>query len=265
MESIWHPANTHRSAAPALTRGLVLLAWLGEQGGGSLEQLARSTGYPKSSLLRLLQTLEQMGAVSCDPSTKRYTPLVRIMDIAGRQDQHRLFQRQMTELCERLGHSLEAYRWTGQGLMMVNRWEPDSAGVRAVARVGYVRNLCELDCLSLIYRTQINPDYRGRSGCWSWDERAQRVTLCSRDISPRLDEARKQTVLVDPGINPNGVRRYAVWLGSPLALILAVAQVVHPSRPQKSEDIVHQLQALKKGWHSPSESTPTTKTTKDQV
>lgn len=59
--------------APALARGLAALEYLrGRSNGESLSDIAAALRFPKNSVLRLLNTLEDFGYVEREPDTLRY-------------------------------------------------------------------------------------------------------------------------------------------------------------------------------------------------
>jgi DNA-binding IclR family transcriptional regulator len=58
-----------KSAAPALERGIRVLKYLEGKDPVSLDSIARATGYPKSSLLRVLDTLINQDVADKDIST----------------------------------------------------------------------------------------------------------------------------------------------------------------------------------------------------
>src|SRR4051812_5464316 len=68
--------------APALSRGLAVLELLGGGEAIALEDLARSARLPKPSVLRLLRTLQAMGAADREEGGKRWRALARLAPIA---------------------------------------------------------------------------------------------------------------------------------------------------------------------------------------
>jgi len=65
-----------------LARGLAVLAVFSEQNKAlSLAEISRMTGLNKSSVFRLLATLEILGYVHQDEQTKKYQPTPRVLDL----------------------------------------------------------------------------------------------------------------------------------------------------------------------------------------
>ncbi|MEM6393937.1 MAG: helix-turn-helix domain-containing protein [Planctomycetota bacterium] len=220
--------------APALTRGLLLLRRLGDGGPRTLEELARDSGWPKTSVLRCLQSLERMGAVTRDPMDRRFSAglrLVRADEAAARAALVERYAGELRRLAEGSGQTAELHAWDGSVLTLVDRRVSERAVVTANARVGFQRDLLEVDAL-----TQCVMGWggwlpgKGRRQ-WAWD-RGETRWLTRREVGEVLVGVREEGVGVDLGINPHGVRRYGRPLldaGGRLEGVLAVAQVCGPA------------------------------------
>ncbi|MEM1211040.1 MAG: helix-turn-helix domain-containing protein [Planctomycetota bacterium] len=220
--------------APALTRGLSLLRRLGEGGAKTLEELARESGWPKTSVLRCLQSLERMGAVRRDPMDRRFSAVVRLMRADEASARAALVERyagELRRLAEGSGQTAELHAWDGAVLTLIDRREAASAEVTAIARVGFRRDLLELDAL-----TQCVMGWAGwRPGKgqrqWAWD-RGVMQWLTRRAVDGVVEGVLQRGGAIDLGINPHGVRRYArplLYEGGALEGVLAVAQVCGPA------------------------------------
>ncbi|MHB1158202.1 MAG: helix-turn-helix domain-containing protein [Phycisphaerales bacterium] len=221
--------------APALGRGLAMLELLHRQGACSLEQLAADSGWPKSSVLRLLQSLVVAGAASRDPQTLSYRALMRLVpvDSADRRLK-RHCAASMAALGAACGHTVELHRYDATGLEMIDRQEPPppdvmQAVVRAVARVGWRRPLDELDALTQVACALGDVPVKGAS-LWYWDKGKRREI--SADRARRVvTETRRRGGAVDLGVNEHGIRRYAAPLldaDGKLIAVLAIAQACPP-------------------------------------
>ena len=234
------PAPPSADPAPALTRGLGLLRRLGEHGPATLEQLAGATGWPKSSVLRCLQSLTLDGAVRRDPKTRRYEARFRLVRSGPAQPS--LIERCGTVM-DRLpidtGHTAELHAWDGSRLTMIDRREPEGAVVTARARIGYQRNLDEIEAVTQVVLAFVAPSPESKGRLWAWD--AGRRRRVGRDELRRVvDGVREHRIGVDLGVNENAVRRYAVPVldtSQQLVGVLAVAQVCGPADPGPSRRI----------------------------
>jgi DNA-binding IclR family transcriptional regulator len=218
------------SAAPALTRGLALLEDLSIDGQRSLEHLARDHAWPKTSVLRLLQTLEAAGAVARDPASKRWMAVKRLVPDQGDAGERARLAAVLAHLAEASGGTAEWWVADGDRLVLAARHEPEAGEVAVRARIGYRRELAELEaatvaaCAAGLGTTARRP--------WIWRD-GRRVHLAAATVAARLAEARaRQGMSWDETANPHGVARPWPSLAAP-AGVLAVALVARdwPGRP----------------------------------
>ena len=195
--------------APALTRGLALLHLLEQDGRCSLEHLVAVSGYPKTSVLRLLASMERVGVVERDPVTKRYRALVRLVPSDGHAgDLRAIAAEALPLLAEASGATAELYAWD-ETMVMVDRCDPEGQGVRVHARVGFHRDLSELDALG-----QIACVWGGREpAADAWGYVAGRERRLGRARRRELlAAARDSGVARDNDLNGAGVLRLAAPL-----------------------------------------------------
>jgi DNA-binding IclR family transcriptional regulator len=227
------PAKLPADPAPALTRGLALLQTLAGGEGASLEQLASTAGWPKSSVLRLLASLERGGYVRRQAADKRYVATVQILPLAGSSaDLLDRARAAMVDLCRQTGHTAELHQFDGRRLVMIDRREPAAAMVRVVARIGFQRDFTEFDALTQIVRAFGPPDLPMPRRSWAW-KAGRRCTLDAHALDRVIASVRAEQVAADLGVNEHGVRRYAIPVlddGQRLEAVLAVAQSYNPSR-----------------------------------
>lgn len=245
--------------APALSRGLELLRRLGAEGPASLESLAHATAWPKSSVSRILKSLELAGAVRRDPVTRHYHPQLYLVpaEPVGRS----LIERAgpvMDELCRDTGVTVELYAWRDAGLTMIDRREPDQAEVCVRARVGHARDLTEIEALSQVARVwnlsempdaNVLPQHK----LWVWNA-GQKTRLTAAHLKITLEETRQRKIGIDLDINENGVRRYACPMTNASAKpaehqgVLALAQVCPPNALQPDPRLINTLQQAAARW-----------------
>jgi DNA-binding IclR family transcriptional regulator len=223
--------------APALAKGLLLMEQLTKDGQSSLEQIARKHQWPKSSTLRYLQTLEKLGIVHQHPDTLRWQALQRLRPVRSELTGPLAeLHARLPALAEESGHCAELYRVGGRHVTLVDRAEPEGGEVTITARIGFHRDLRELDATAgiLFAFTDILPS----SGMWWWEEGEKTpVSVETRDRS--LVRIRETTLAVDHAFNEHGIRRHALPVldGTVLIGILAIAQRLTPKFRSEGERI----------------------------
>lgn len=228
--------------APALTRGLRLLDELVRSGPCSLETLTRTTGFPKSSALRILQSLEHLGAVQRDPGNREFHARLRLTPVAS-TDPSSWPERvapTLAPLAERYGYTAELYAVHVDHAVMIDRAEPRNTEVRVTARVGFRRDFDEFEAVTqtcLTWNTDTLPP--GRPKLWYWDQ-AQRTPLRRQEVLSCMDRIRAKRAAYDLGLNTNGIRRYAAPLTQQgrLVGVLALAQFCPPHRTELMTELL---------------------------
>ncbi|MBI3831605.1 MAG: helix-turn-helix domain-containing protein [Planctomycetes bacterium] len=195
--------------SPALTRGLLLLKRLGADGASSLEHLAHATGWPKSSVFRLLASLEACGAVQRDPADRRYRAALRLVPFAAVEEDLRLRAvAAMQDLVRAAGHTVELFAYSGGALTMLDRRVPEDREVAVRARIGWQPDRSELFALTAAALAWGDPaPAPARSRLWYWKNQT-RVPLKTAALLKYLNESRARGLAVCLCPNFHGVRRY---------------------------------------------------------
>lgn len=211
--------------APALSRGLRLMGILSRDGQATLEQLSRLGGWPKSSTLRYLQALAGEGVVRQDKATKTWHLLKVLRPLPpGEGAALGAARRQLAKLAEQTGQCVELYRVAGGTLELMDRADPEDSEVQVVARIGFIRDLKELDATAQVYRALGNGEKRS-GGQWQWRS-GEKAPVPAREADRIMEETRRRGYGEDRDFNSNGIRRYAIPVReeNELVGILAVAQ-----------------------------------------
>ncbi|MDA3961685.1 MAG: helix-turn-helix domain-containing protein [Planctomycetota bacterium] len=205
--------------APALSRGLEVLRLLVRDGRCGLERIAADTGYPKTSVLRLLTSLEHAGVVARDPVSKRYHALQRLVPWQHASDWRAAAAAALPALADAVGATAELYRWDAT-MVMIDRCAPETEGVTIQARVGFERDLRELDALA-----QIACVWGGHAmPAEPWAYRAGKpLPLDQNEARALLAAAEVTGVARDQDLNAWGVQRCAVPIVANGRLLGAVA------------------------------------------
>lgn len=86
----------------SLARGLRVLQLMQGTGGASLDQLHRLSGVPKASLLRILKTLAEEGAVWQRMADNAWVPSYSLTELAGRMDRENALAEAASPILARL-------------------------------------------------------------------------------------------------------------------------------------------------------------------
>jgi len=227
--------------APALTRGVALVRQLSVEGQGTLEQLARRAGWPKSSTLRYLQALELAGVVRQDAVSKVWHLRERLVSFEAERDEVlERWRGRLGGLAQETGHCVELYRVISGGLELRDRADPVVEGMQLSARIGFRRDLSECDATGLLYYAFAGVELGKTALSWRWSAGDKvRVNAAARRAG--LAAARSTGMAVDAEFNGNGIRRFGVAVrderGS-LAGVLAVAQRLTPLAERQTAGIL---------------------------
>ncbi len=244
-KSLASPAPV-KSAAPALDRGLDVIAALQTRGRLSLDEIAREVPAPKSSLLRILQTLCDRG-VACR-ADKRYALRMRL-EAYEPLDWSERIRRQLERLAGTLNVTVEWYEIHEGVARIAQRCEPSACPVKVRARVGFCRDTAhEVEAVSTLLL--IYTDAPAGKAMW-WYRRGDAVGLRANESKRHLNKHRNAEVVADEEYNTNGIRRMAAPILAPdrsLAGILALAECYTPKadaeRPERMRALCQAKQSL---------------------
>jgi len=232
--------------APALARGVAVLRLLENAPGLSLDRIAAQTNVPKASALRLLYTLCELGLVERSDEDKSYRARVRLVPIDTGDSMEERVRGSLARLARAAGHTAEWYVPSQEGLVLVQRCEPEAEMVSVKARIGFVRAWRnELDAVACVANAVRESGTGVYSGYWTYDAEGLRRNLSMHEAAERLAQARARGVAHDEHYNTNGVRRAAVPVvrDRSLAGVLAIAASY---RPGGADDLGSATESLTK-------------------
>ncbi|HOF17879.1 MAG TPA: helix-turn-helix domain-containing protein [Phycisphaerae bacterium] len=245
------------SSAPALTRGIAVLRLLGDARARTLEEIARATRWPKSSLLRLCRDLTALGLLGRDEASRAYTARARIVPLHTGGELSGELDAALERLVEATGRTAEWYVPSETGMVIVRRAEPQTAEVRVIARVGFVRAWRgELDAVAALGAAWFRPREHSTAGYWTYVRPGVRGALPVRSAAGKIARARETGFVADEVVNPHSVRRQAgvvIREGRPLG-VLALAEHVGPrgraSAPAVRAALENEIRKLSDGGGS---------------
>ncbi len=219
--------TANRDPAPALTRGLRLVAILSSEGACSLDRLAKITGWPKASILRLLQALINAGVAERETSTKRYRTLLKFIPGDSRAQRMReKCRNHVTWLATCAKQPVEVYAHTTGGMTMIDRAAPEQAPLPIVARLGHTRPRFELDAVNQIYLALIIKDMNP-TGSYHAYFREKKSTVPAHTVTEILEQVAKRGVSIDLEVNRNHVRRFAAPIYNKSSTCIGALCIAH--------------------------------------
>jgi DNA-binding IclR family transcriptional regulator len=167
----------------------------------------RLSGWPKTTVLRLLGALEALEAVERDPMDKRYRALLRLVPVSQADgDPLEGLRPALSALASELGHTVELFRWQNGGHLMIDRCQPDAAPIAVRARVGRRRDGSEADSLNQLAAALADDPPQPH---WLW-QGGVRADLSAADWSAALAQASCTGSASDIDVNSHGIKRVAI-------------------------------------------------------
>ncbi len=217
---------TSHDPAPALGRGLELLRLLGKKPGATLDDLAKSTGWPKSSLLRLLASLEQHGAATRAGRSGWRTTVNLSGAVSGVGAE--AWQGALPALAN-MGVRAELYRFDDDGPVLTAIAEPAGWATTGMVQTHWRPQTAEMLAPVQLWLAHRAPAPPGRTWYWRERERAWLSASASRRL---VDRVRLAPLAECPARNHNALRRCAVALRGDRLVVgaLVAAQVCFSAR-----------------------------------
>lgn len=225
--------------APALRRGLEIIALLQRIKNASLEELARLTGYPKSSVMRLMEVLQEEGIVCRDPESKAYRLLVGLCPV-GEAGFHAQVQSTLRKLAQATGQTAEWYLPCPEGMRIAERYEAPQAETGVRAGIGFVRPWRgELDavaaCAAAFFpQAAQNACTEAVDAYEVYQEPGVRRQIPQAQAERIIATARTNGYYVDQVVNNNHVRRIAAVImqnEAPCGVIALAEVAAHGTSP----------------------------------
>lgn len=250
--NVKHLSSEHflqtQSHAPALNRGLALIALLSEGGPENLENLTKAIGLPKASVFRLLQSLEKVGCIA-KRENKYYEALWRLEPCQSPTNRVvAQLDRLLPELVNQCQHTVEWYTPTPQGLRLERQLHPDSE-VHVIIRPGYIRPWApELDAVTTLgYAFYTNAPIPA-AGLKAYQTNGKLSKLTKSQIQQQISSAKKSGSHADSNYNSNSVRRAAVAVlddsNNELIGIIAVAQYFQFEESTPIDQLIQNIQSI---------------------
>lgn len=226
-----------KTQTPGLYRGIQVMHLLEKQDVGlTLKELSDQIGYPKASLLRILETLVVSGVA--ERREGLYRAVVRMVPVLGLADGFTVqLKAALRELAETTGVTAEWFIPSPEGMLLIERYSDPQAELVVLARVGFCRKWNdELDSVIMQgYRFwKASPRLADEAELWVYDSAGQRLPIGSAKAVERIAKIKPGQIAEDYNVNTNGVLRMAgaVMRGQEFLGALSLAM---PRLPQFDE------------------------------
>ncbi|WFB36150.1 helix-turn-helix domain-containing protein [Kiritimatiellota bacterium B12222] len=235
------------SAAPALERGLYILETLQASGPLSLENLATACQIPKSSLLRLLDTLQARGYVQRRDSDKQYLNRVSLIVQAPQErSPEEIIQFTLETLSQQLGFTTEWYSPQNDHALLTQRTECRDSAVQVLARIGYKRSWWEeLDAVARIGHVALplSPTLDQQKACTRYQQGVL-IPHSASSYKQALKDLNIESPCVDTEYNANGIRRMAKGILDQEGKLLGIIAVPMHFQPDAEHRLPERLDLL---------------------
>lgn len=211
---------------PALALGILALRTLNDTGPMSLDALSKSVGSAKSSLLRHLRTLEQLGLVEQRSRTEWAAKMMLVANVglAGEQDRFRTGL--MDAVSGATGLTVEWYRGVEEGMALRDQ-RLGGGEIQVMARPGFLRAWGEeVDAVARLGYAFDPAAPQPDGDFWRYSRNGHRREIQTATVARAVRMTRSEGAAADRAFNSNLVRRAALAIhfrGEYLG-VLAVAE-----------------------------------------
>lgn len=231
-----------KDPVPGLSRGLKVLKILNNGSEMSLNELLKSTNIPKSSMLRIIQTLQDHGYIARSTSGKAYYSEIRLI---SHTKENSFWEKKLAEtlnsLADSTANTVEWYIPCQEGFMLINRSEPASTEIRIKAKTGFVRKLhdgCEMEAVTRVGAALRDENMFIPHSSWTYKPDGKRYQLSEKEATFIVKQARTKYYASEEFYNLNGIKRTAcaILKNNKLRGILALAECYVPAQATKGKD-----------------------------
>ncbi len=219
------------TAVPALKRGFEILNLLNQHDSMSLEQIAGATSYPKASILRLLDTMSELGIISKESENKHYRAHSLLMPRQASFEQQ--LHQCLKQLAEQCDACVEWYTSGNNGMFIEQRFSAPENEVQVHARAGFLRPWYEeleaVSAVALAFTDRLKSKPKNNL-MWQYVDGGKHQALTQAKLKELIKHIKNDAFYVDPYYNDNGVKRMAapVMQGDKLVGIVAIAMSFRP-------------------------------------
>jgi DNA-binding IclR family transcriptional regulator len=197
-------------SSPALALGILALRVLNEAGPMSLDALSLELGGSKSSLLRHLRTLEQLGLVAQRSRFEWAAKMTLVSNVGLEGEAERFRRRLMDEVAAASGLTVEWYRGVAEGMALRDQ-RLAARELQVVARTGFLRSWGEeVDAVARLGYAFDSAAPVPEGDFWRYSRNGHRREIQAATVVRAVRLAAREGAASDRAFNSNLVRRSAV-------------------------------------------------------
>lgn len=218
--------NNNIESGNLISRSLEIMRLLSCGNPMTQLEIAKATGIPRTTVKRILETLERECVLSkC--SERKYRPRLVLVPVSDDGEFSLRLASVLQDLAQKSSHTAEWYLPSDEGMVLVNRCVPSNGEAGVHARIGYCREYDnEIDSVNALALAWVCPSeqrsFRGHTG---YTEPNVSQMLTPKEARARVEQAKESSVLADNTCNSNNVMRYSavVFCGSSVRGIISLA------------------------------------------
>ena len=222
-------------SAPAIIYAFKIIEFMTEGVEYRIQDIVREIGAPKSSILRYMNTLENIGVIWKNPVNRTYKINIRIV---ANSEEDPIFELKrkaaMQELCNLTKRTVEWFEPSDEGMVLRDRISPPENTVSAKVGIGNTllwKNL--LDSVRILAASHI---FHNKSlnnvETQKYVSHGVLVQVSPAEAHELLEEAKKEKVMADEFCNTHGTRRISAVIekaGKFVGVLSVIEVVLHPN------------------------------------
>lgn len=198
----------------SLERAFAIIEAMTDNIESGVTELARTTGLNKTTVFRMLDTLVNLGYVSRDSKTEKYSLTLKFLKISSEQlanyDIHKRMRPILEEIAEKSGETVHLVERQGEQVVYIDKCESTTNSVRMVSRIGMTLNVFTTAVGKAMLATLSDDEI---TRLWEDSPHQGKTEFTITDLEKYLEEikvVRKTGYAVDDEENELGVRCVAV-------------------------------------------------------
>ncbi len=222
-----------------LSRGLVIMRMLENGEGMTQLELAKASGFPRTTVKRILDILEEQRVISKD-NRRKYQARLGLLPLVRENEFDNRLKLKMRKLAEVTGHTVEWYVPSEKGMILIRRYTPETGETGIIARVGFCRDYDrEIDSVNALALAWFHPDTPSATSGYKGYIKPGVLQELPGDIAREwIYEAHREPVVADHTVNTHNVRRVsaAVFSNNKGVGIISLAIIVNPNNEPDMEE-----------------------------